>query len=113
MDLVITGKETITDNLCVLILIKHLIVTISRLRGSFSVGSTGITQYVSTNFSLILFLAERLSFSEEAKAMIEKITELTATEKETIMNAMWVSIEHIIVIIPQLIGSPLVRTRER
>ena len=34
------------------------------------------------------FPAERLSFSGDAEAIVEKMTEMTVTEKETITNAL-------------------------
>ena len=73
------------------------------LRLAFSVGSSA-TKCVFANFpsSEPLFPAERFSFSDEAIAIIEKMTKMTVTEKEAILDALWVSIKHIIVIFPQL-----------
>ena len=82
------------------------------LRLAFSVGSR-ITKCVLVNFPSLLFPAERFSFSDEAIALIEKITKMTVTEKDAIKDALWVSIKHIIVIIPQLRGWPLVGKREK
>ena len=66
------------------------------LRLAFSVGSSA-TKCVFVNFPSSLFPAERFSFSDEAIAIIEKMTKMTVTEKEAILDALWVSIKHIIV----------------
>lgn len=58
------------------------------------------------------FPAESSSFSGEAKAIIEKMAGMTATEKEEMTNALCVSIKHIMVIISQLRGSPLAWKRQ-
>lgn len=61
---------------------------------------TKITTCVLVNFSLLLFPAEGLSFSEEAEATMKKKTGMTVTEKE----ALCVSIIHIMFIISRLRG---------
>lgn len=43
---------------------------------------------LDTTFSWLSFLADRLPFSENAKAKIEKMSELTATEKGIITKAL-------------------------
>ena len=70
-------------------------------RLAFSMLKTTINKCVLMNFSSLLFPAERLSFSAEAKAVLADIG-LTGEE---MTEALCVSILHIMIIISRLRGS--------
>lgn len=67
-------------------------------------GKTKFTVCVLKNFSSLLFPAERLSVSEEGKAIFDNAI---GPGKEAMKEALCVSIKHIMVIIFRLRGSHL------
>ena len=104
----VTGKETVTNALCVDR--TYHSYHFPAERPAFSVEKTQLNKCVLINFSSLLYRAKRLSFSEEAKATIE---EIIVKGKKAMANALCVTFKYIMVIISRLRGLPLARTRQK